>query len=396
MASKPIQHMRQPSTGAGSRIYSRENVGRYSERARQRKRGKRVRRGVIATLVILLLVGGSALALTIAKSIINGSLQGASGYLSGLSGILTDANTAKDPFNILLLGTDGRPGEDTYRSDSIILAHVDPVKKTASLISIPRDTKVVYKGTTMKINETHSYGGPEAVVTSVKELCGVDIAYYAEVSFTGMKSLVDAVGGIDLYIPEGDAVDDPDAGPVTVEAGQQHLDGEAALTFSRARHQFADGDYTRMRHQRMVLGALAQKILNHMDITQIPTLLSSLSDMLITTMDVDDIVGVITAMKGMDTANIWSANLPSYSDDTTYIDGKSYVFVYEDALQEMMERMEAGENPGGPNSSGKEGTGATLGDLANNTSDDWANGDATTSSESEASSGSSSSSSSSS
>lgn len=380
MASKPIQHMRQPSTGAAGRIYSRENVGRYSERARQRKRSRRVRRGVIATLVILLLVGGSALALQIVKSVINGSLQGESGYLGGLSSILTDTNTAKDPFNILLLGTDGRPGEEEYRSDSIILAHIDPVKKTASLISIPRDIKVEYKGSVMKVNETHAYGGPEAVVSAVEDLCGVSISHYAEVNFDGLVSLVDAVGGIDLTIPEGDAVDDPAAGSVVIPAGEQHLDGAAALTFARARHQFIDGDYTRMRHQRMVLGALAHKILNNMDITQIPSLMSSLSDMLITTMSVDDIIGVINAMKGMDASNIWSANLPSYSDDTTYIDGKSYVFVYEDELKAMMERVEAGEDPQGPNTSGKDGSTTTLGDLATTSSDDWATGSTSSSS----------------
>ncbi|MBY4797582.1 LCP family protein [Collinsella sp. AGMB00827] len=373
MSRNPVQHMRQPSIGAASRIYSRENVGRYAERARQRRRSRRIRRALVSTFIILLLCTGSALAITVVKSIINGSLHGSSGYLSGLAGILTDANAARDPFNILLLGTDGRPGETTYRSDSIILAHVDPVKKTAALISIPRDTAVEYKGETMKINETHAYGGPEAVVTAVRDLTGSNIAYYAEVSFTGLESLVDAVGGIDITVPEGDEVDDPQAGDMSIPAGSQHMDGATALTFSRARHQFADGDYTRMRHQRMVLGALAHKILNGLEITQIPALLESLSNMLITTMDVDDIVGVVTAMRGMDTSNIWSANLPSYTGADTFVDGKSYVFVYKDALREMMERVEAGEDPKGPNTSGKGGTSTTLGDLNTRNNLSWAN-----------------------
>ncbi|QWT17731.1 LCP family protein [Collinsella sp. zg1085] len=377
MARKPIQQMRYAS-GAASRIYSRENVERYSQRARERRRGRVMRRVITTTIVLLFVLGGSALALNIAKSIINGSLHGDAGYLNGLVGVLTDNNAAKDPFNILLLGTDGRPGEDTFRSDSIILAHVDPVKKTAALISIPRDTKVEYKGSTMKINETHAYGGPEAVVTAVKDLCGVDISYYAEVSFTGMVNLVDAVGGIDLTIPEGDAVDDPDAGDVPVPSGDQHLNGEMALVFSRARHQFGDGDYTRMRHQRMVLGALAKKILNNLDLTQVPALLDSLKEMLVTTMNVDDIIGVMTAMRGMDTNNIWSANLPSHAGSDTMINGKSYVFVYEEELKEMMALVEAGEDPKGPNSSGRKGQSTTLGDLATNSSDDWTNGAAVT------------------
>lgn len=384
MAKKPVQTNRRLSTGAGSRIYSRDNVSRYSERARQRKRGRRLRRVGLLTLVFVLIFGAGAAALTIGKTIINDKIQNGGGksYLANLSSVLTDANAAKDPFNVLLLGTDGRPGEDTYRSDSIILAHVDPKKKTCALISIPRDTKVTYKGSTMKVTESHAYGGPKAVVTCVKDLLGVDINYYAEISFEGMTSLVDAVGGIDITVPEGDEVDDPEAGPVKIEAGQQHMDGTAALTFCRARHQFADGDYTRMRHQRMVLGALANKVLNHMDISKIPSMLDSLSSMLITSMSVDDIVGVITSLKGMDTDNIWSANLPSYADSTTMVNGKSYVFLYEDQVAEMMKRVEAGEDPKGPQTSGKStGQSTTVGDLNNNSSDQWANGEATTTSD---------------
>ena len=388
MATKKPVQVRQFSAGTGSRIYSRENVSRYSERARQRARSRVVRR-VFTLMIVLAVVGaGGAAALTFAKSVINSGLSGGGGknYLSGLSSVLTDANAARDPFNVLLLGTDGRPGEDTYRSDSIILAHVDPKKKTVSLVSIPRDTKVTYKGSVMKLTESHSYGGPEAVAACVEDLCGIDLNYYAEVSFDGMKALVDAVGGIDINVPEGDEVDDPDAGPVTIEAGQQHMDGEAALTFCRARHQFADGDYARMRHQRMVLGALANQILNNMDITKIPSVLSSLSDMLITTMDVDDILAVMQALKGLDTNNIWSANLPSYADDTTMVDGKSYVFVYEDALKEMMDRVKAGEDPKGPQTWGDQGgdSSATVGDLTSNNTTDWSTGTASTKADEEA------------
>lgn len=381
MTKKPIQQHR-PSAGAGSRIYSRDNVARYSERAKDRKRSTIIRRTVICAIVLALVGGVGAAALTFAKSVINGRLMNNSVITSQVLDILKDTNASKEPFYVLLLGTDGRPGDTSYRSDSIILARVDPTKKNATLISIPRDTKVTYKGEIMKINATHSYDGAEGVISAVNELCGVQISYYAEINFDGMKQLVDSVGGIDLYIPEGDEVDDGAAGPVKVDSGQQHLDGEAALTFSRARHQFADGDYTRMRHQRMVMGALANKILNNMDVTKIPSLLDSLSNMLITNMSVDDIVSVITAMKGMNVDDIWSANLPSWAGADTYINGVSYVFVKEDELKAMMERVDAGKDPQGPQtmSTGSSGSeSATLGDLSKNSTKDWSNGTATTS-----------------
>lgn len=375
---RPLGSSASSRVSAGSHVYSRDNVSRYSQRAKERSRGRRIRQVGIIALILLLVGAGSAIALGVAKQYVNDKIQNGAGtdYLKSLTGVLTDANAAKDPFNVLLLGTDGRPGEDTFRSDSIILAHVDPKKKTVALISIPRDSKVTYKGTTMKVTETHAYGGPEAVVTSVKDILGVEINYYAEISFEGMTNLVDAVGGIDIFVPEGDEVDDPEAGAVKIEAGQQHMDGAAALTFCRARHQFADGDYTRMRHQRMVLGALANKILNHMDVSKVPSLVDSLSSMLVTTMDVDDIMGVMSALKGMDTDNMWSANLPSYADATTTINGKSYVFLYEDQVKEMMKRVEAGEDPKGPQTMGESsGESTTIGQLTDISSKQWAAGE---------------------
>ena len=89
-------------------------------------------------------------------------------------------------------------------------------------------------------------------------------------------------------------------------------------------------------------------------------------------------------MRGMDVDGIYSANLPSYADDSTMIDGVSYVFVYEDELKEMMKRVDAGKDPKGPNTMGlSDGTSSTIGDINRNTSDDYANGTATSSGSSE-------------
>ena len=374
---KPVQQSRRPSAGASNRIYSRENVGRYAERARQRRRGRVIRRGIVGGLLAVLLVAVGAAGLWFAR--IAGNLSG-NGFIanSGVLSILQDSQVTKEPFYTLLLGTDGRPGETSYRSDSIILARIDPVDKEATLISIPRDTKVTFKGSTMKINAIHSYseedgGGPKGMVEAVNQLCGVQISHYAEVSFTSMEQLVDSIGGIDINATDG--VDDPQHLEIKIEPGQQHMDGKTALTYARARYQYADGDYTRMRHQRQVLGAIASKILNDLDPLQLPALIDSVSQMVITDMSVQDILAVVNAMRGMDVDSIYSGNLPSYAD---YEDGVSYVFVDEDALAQMMERVNAGEDPQAPQTMGSEGTGGTVGDLSNNTSEDWSNGTAKT------------------
>lgn len=385
---RAVQQSRRTSSNTASRIYSRKNVARYSERARKRRRGKIIRRSLVCTLLLMLVTAGTAAALWF-NSIV-ARLNDAGIITDELRAVLADSDVTREPFYMLLLGTDGRPGESTYRTDSIILARVDATTQQVTLISIPRDTKVVYNGSTMKINAVFTYGqiddgnGAEEMVEAVNELCGVEISEYAEINFQGMENLIDAVGGIDLYIPEGDAVEGDSHLDVDVPAGQQHLDGEHALAFARSRYLFADGDYTRMRHQRMVLGALADKILNNLDIGTIPAILDSLADMVHTSLSVDEILSLVSAMRGMDTDSMYSANIPSWAGEDTYIDGQSYVFVYEDELAAMMERVDAGEDPQGPQTMGQgDGQSATIGDLSENSSSDWSSGTATTSGNSE-------------
>lgn len=385
---RAVQQSRRTSSNTASRIYSRKNVARYSERARKRRRGKIIRRSLVCTLLLMLVTAGTAAALWF-NSIV-ARLNDAGIITDELRAVLVDSDVTREPFYMLLLGTDGRPGEDTYRTDSIILARIDATTQQVTLISIPRDTKVEYQGSTMKINAVFTYGqiddgnGAEEMVEAVNELCGVEISEYAEINFQGMEKLIDAVGGIDLYIPEGDAVEGDSHLDVDVPAGQQHLDGEHALAFARSRYLFADGDYTRMRHQRMVLGALADKILNNLDIGTIPAILDSLADMVHTSLSVDEILSLVSAMRGMDTDSMYSANIPSWAGEDTYIDGQSYVFVYEDELAEMMERVDAGEDPQGPQAMGQgDGQSATIGDLSENSSSDWSSGTATTSGNSE-------------
>lgn len=373
---KTVQQSSRTSSNTASRIYSRENVGRYSERARSRRRGKIIRRSVLGVVLALLLTAGTAAA-TWFGSVVS-RLNNSNVIDDNLRAVLSDTDVSSDPFYMLLLGTDGRPGEENYRADTIILARIDPTEQQVTLISVPRDTMVTYKGETMKINGAHTYDGAAGMVTAVEDLCGVDIAHYAEISFDGLVELVDALGGVEVYVP--DRVDDSKAGDVVIETGLQTLDGEAALTFCRSR-AYVDGDYTRMRHQRIFVAALANTILNEMDPTDLPGVIESVADMVATDLSVSDIISLANAMRGMDTDEIWTANIPSHADDTTYIDGVSYVFVYEDQLEEMMARVDAGEDPEGTQTGlGLEsGSSTTIGDLTSNDSTSWSDGTAITS-----------------
>ena len=232
---KPLaDNTRRPSTGAQAKIYSRDNVARYSERARQRRRGRTVRRVALIAVLGVLLSATTAAGLWFAT--IMGKLGDSNVITNNLRQILVDTDEAKDPFYVLLLGTDGRPGEDTYRADSIILARIDPTQKQATLISVPRDTKVVYKGETMKINACHTVGGAEAMVQAVNELCGVQISHYAEVSFDGFT---------------------PQPAPYGLEAGTPNVAGVIGL--SAALEWLAQSDIGQAENWSRSLASLAEE-----------------------------------------------------------------------------------------------------------------------------------------
>ncbi|WP_294499862.1 LCP family protein [uncultured Rothia sp.] len=159
--------------------------------------------------------------------------------------------------NILLLGSDTRSGSEAAlvsgsRADTIMLMHIPADGKGVYLVSIMRDTWVNISGYgPAKINAALNYGGISLQVATVENLVGVKIDHVAEMEFEGFKSLVNSVGGVDVQVPF-----DFDINAWSFHQGIQHMDGGAALAFVRARYQFADGDYQRVRNQRAFLRGL--------------------------------------------------------------------------------------------------------------------------------------------
>ena len=176
-------------------------------------------------------------------------------------GILDDGysyNVVKGPGkNILLLGSDTRSGSEAAlvsgsRADTIMLMHIPADGKGVYIISIMRDTWVNIPGYgPAKINAALNYGGISLQVATVENLVGVKIDHVAEIEFEGFKSLVNAVGGVDVQVPFAFT-----SNVWTFTPGVMHMNGSAALTFVRERYSFADGDYQRVRNQRAFLRGL--------------------------------------------------------------------------------------------------------------------------------------------
>ena len=341
------------SSGAGrgqsvSSQYSRRATqAEYSRiRAKKAKRRK-ILTGIFGTLIALVVV--AAVAAGGYVWVINNNLH--RGISSGdLNMALDTSATYREPFYVLLMGVDKseyreQSGEygGSYRSDSIILARIDPVNKKVTLISIARDTYVNIEGVgPSKINAAHAYGGPELAVKTVSAYAGVPIAHYAEIDFDGFEAAVDALGGVEVDVPID--INDERAGG-SLSAGVQTLNGEQALILCRSRHSYddvGDGDVYRAANQRMVLGAVAKKLLESDPATILNTV-TAMSAYITTDMSVSDIAGLAIAMKGMDAdTDIYSAMNPTVS---AYENDTWYEYSNQGAWEAMMSRVDSGQSP---------------------------------------------------
>lgn len=272
---------------------------------------------------------------------------------SSLLGTLSKKGAGK-PFYMLLLGVDKDEArakgseygssEGAYRSDSIMLVRIDPQKKKATLVSIPRDLRVdMGEYGTQKINAAYALGGPTLAVKTVQKLSGVKISHYAEIDMDGMEKVVDAVGGVTVNL--GVAVKDPKYTKLDLPAGKVKLNGKKAALLCRARHaydSYGAGDFYRAANQRAVIAAVAKKVLSS-DVATMTKTVTAMADMVHTDMSATDIVSLASDMRGMDTSkDIMTGMAPT---DSSYISGGWYEILRESAWEKMMARVEKGKSP---------------------------------------------------
>lgn len=196
--------------------------------------------------------------------------------------------------NILLLGGDSRglrEGE-VPRSDSILVASVDPVTKKGTLFSVLRDTYVkIPKHGRERINAAITFGGPELAMKTVGDLLGIPIQYYVYVDFKGFIALIDAIGGIDFEVEKNmkySSKADKHEYDIDLKKGMQHLDGKTALQYVRFRHD-AMSDFTRTERQREFLKAVAGKMQSTWSLVKLPEILEKVNPFIDTNLTINDI-----------------------------------------------------------------------------------------------------------
>ncbi|MEI7813895.1 MAG: LCP family protein [Coriobacteriia bacterium] len=271
---------------------------------------KRIAAIVVAVIIVLIvLAGGGVFAYA---QHIQKTMQSTIVNQQKLAPLLKPAEPLK-PFTLLLLGADHRKGETAYRTDTIILAKVDPVQRKIWLLSIPRDTKVLIPGHGYnKINASHSLGGPELTIQTVEDFTGVPINHYMEVNFRGFQEAVDALGGVWVNVPQ--AINDKKAASQSVHqraakipAGYQLLNGEHALTFVRTR-AFADADISRMKDQQIFFKALADQLAKT-DVTKMIRVINAVAPNIQTDMSLVQMIKTAVALKSAGSANLYTATI---------------------------------------------------------------------------------------
>ena len=250
--------------------------------------------------------------------------QGLSALDNVTSGLVTgtEANKiTKEPFVVYLSGVDNR-GELTEkaRSDVNILAVVNPSTKRVALINTPRDYYVDLAGTNSKDKLTHAgLYGVETSMATLGNLYGVNVDQYLRINFAGFISIIDAVGGVDVYSDQAfTSVGSPGYyDPTTFAEGWNHLDGKSALAFARERHAFASGDIQRGINQMKVIDAMMNKIKSPTVLMSFSKLMDAVSDCFVTSLSQEQ----ISALVRMQLASLSDWDIQSYT--VTGTSGKS-------------------------------------------------------------------------
>ena len=242
--------------------------------------------------------------------------QGLSALDNVTSGLVTgtEANKiTKEPFVVYLSGVDNR-GELTEkaRSDVNILAVVNPSTKRVALIHTPRDYYVDLAGTNSKDKLTHAgLYGVETSMATLGNLYGVNVDQYLRINFAGFISIIDAIGGVDVYSDQAfTSVGSPGYyDPTTFAEGWNHLDGKSALAFARERHAFKTGDIQRGINQMKVIDAMANKLKSPALLMSFSKLMDAAADCFVTSFSQEQ----ISALVRMQLGDLASWDIQSYT-----------------------------------------------------------------------------------
>ncbi|MGF2191177.1 LCP family protein [Vagococcus fluvialis] len=278
---------------------------------------------IISTFLIILLGTGAFLAKTYfdVKSTANKVSQKVEGREA------TTSVAEGKPFSVLLLGLDtgdfGR--NDVGRSDTILVATVNPNENKTTLVSIPRDTRMemVGHGTVEKAAHAYAYGQEKMAMDSIEKFLDIKLDHYAWINMQGLKDLVDAVDGIAVdnkfeFQQEG----------FVFPAGKTALNGEQALAYTRMRYEDPNGDYGRQIRQQDVIKGIAERSLSFNGVTKYKQILSAIESNMKTDLEPDEMFKIAKDYRSAFT----TIDQETLHGNGEMIDGLSYQVIPDEEL----------------------------------------------------------------
>ncbi|MBE8949364.1 MAG: LCP family protein [Quinella sp. 3Q1] len=230
---------------------------------------------------------------------------------------------AKDKSIVMIMGVDKRE-DDVGRSDTLMIATIDPQLDQATLLSIPRDTRVKIRGRGYdKINAAFAYGGVDLTESTVENFLGIDIDHYVQIDTNSFVKIIDAIGGIDIDVEKRMYYEDPwdDNGGLVIDLypGQQHMDGKTAVTYVRYRD--SEGDIGRVKRQQAFMAACMNKITSPEIVPRIPQIVREVIDAVETDMSLRQLLELAGSLKAAQQNGLQTDMVPGYP---LYIDDISY------------------------------------------------------------------------
>ncbi len=197
-------------------------------------------------------------------------------------------------------------------SDSMLLLRFDPAKEQLTVLSIPRDTRVYIENHGIeKINQANELGGPALTAAAVSKLLdGVNVDRYIRVNVQGVEKLIDALGGVDVYVPKDLKYNDFSQHLyINLKKGQQHLNGDKAVQFLRFRYD-AYGDISRVQRQQMLIRAAVEQTLKPGTIVKIPQILKIIQSHIDTNLTVKELMALANFASKTDRSDMEMMMLP--------------------------------------------------------------------------------------
>lgn len=221
------------------------------------------------------------------------------------TGEKTTVPVLDERINLLVLGTDygdsDAANDEPKRTDAMLLISFDPMHESVSVLSIPRDTRVVLPGhrDPQKINAAYAFGGVMMAKQTVANLLGVPVTHYALADWRAFSEVVDLIGGVDIFVEHDMKYDDPYADlHIDLKKGFQHLNGALAGQYVRYRSDEL-GDIGRAQRQQKFIKAAAEQLFTVGNVPKIPAVIRTVTNYMETDMN------ALTMLKAFNSVKIF-------------------------------------------------------------------------------------------